>query len=1327
MSLYSRIQRFASWRVSCVLVFLCAAAAIAQPNAHGPGEFPIGSLDRLDQLPASRLRTQLEQLPDAAQERARQWLRSFHFTQQDLPSLHADANGGILYACELAIDAAATEDDPPPVGQAAVPVSPFPASLIFHSRPGAPNVLYVNFTGEIVSNTEWNNVVGRTEIPAVAFSTDSDLTTFSDAEQLAIKRIWQRMAEDYAPFNIDVTTERPGTFTTRTAHALITRNTDANGAANPYSTAGGVAYVNVFGTTSYAKYRPAWIYQNNLANDESYIAEAASHEIGHNMGLSHDGRTDGYEYYGGHGSGDISWGPLMGTGYNRNVSQWSKGEYYLANNTQDDLATIAGKISYRTDDHGNTPGTATALVLTGSTNIVSTTPENDPTNTNTANKGVFERGTDVDVFSFVTGNGSISLSVKPWIMPSGLTRGGNLDVLLELYNEAGTRLLTNLPASQTTALIQTNLAEGRYYLYVRNSGVGDPFSSTPTGYTAYASQGQYFISGYVVASTSFVSPPVAELQVTDLTQSGQTTKQFAVTYSDNVAINVSTIDSSDIRVTGPNGYDQLAQFVSLNASGNGTPRTATYAITPPAGGVWSPADNGPYAVFMRTNQVGDTEGAWVSAGQLGQFNVSVPVAIYSATMNVNPGWILEPQWQYGKPSYSSGGPTGGFTGTNIIAYNLSGNYANNLSVKYATTPQINCLGASSVTLRFRRWLRTKANDPVSIQVSTNGTTWVNVWSTSSAVSDTSWQEVQYLLPAGVAGSSTVRLRWGLASNPAQNDIGWNIDDVELLGNGTLDTTPPLASLSVANLTLGGSPSHSCSVTYTDGTAVRLSSLSSTDLVVTGPNGYSNLVEFVGADLPADGSPMTATYSIPAPDGAWDAGDNGTYTITLLEGAVEDALNNATPQIVLGSFSVSISTASPGVLAVTPASGLDAAGTAGGPLSPSSQIYTLTNSGGSTLNWTASKAQNWVSLSAVGGSLAAGAATNVTVSINATANNLTAGNYWDALSFVNTSTGNGNTIRSVSLTVNSAGQLAVAPAGGLNSSGTVGGPFSPNSQIYTLTNSGGSTFNWVASKAQNWVSLSAAGGSLAAGAATNVIVSLNANAGNLPAGSYNDAVGFTNLTTGAGDASRSVSLTISPAATNVGLTVTVNNPAWGAVTPSNGTYTAGTSVEVMATPASYYQFAAWAGALSATTNPITVVLNTNLSLQANFGEIFTTIYPTPHWWLATYGFTNHFESVVTQVGNNGIALWQSYIAGLNPNDPASQLRLTLDAAAGASAWVLRWNPVSGRVYSVWCSTNLLEGFAPMAGATDLPWTVQGVTNAADTISPRIFYRLEVRKP
>ena len=449
------------------------AQQVPQTRQFTPGQKP-----QLRDLPAGKFRNKIERLPLQARERAMAWLDKFHFTTEDLNSLQADAEGGIYYEDNFQLaDVPAAAEAEPITSEAAVPINPFPASLVFHSRPGAPNVLYLNFTGETVTGTAWNTSLGRTSIPAVAFSTDSDFSTFSDAEQLAIKRIWERVSEDYAPFNIDVTTERPATFTTRTAHALITRSTDANGADTPAASSGGVAYVSVFGTSTYATYRPAWILYNNLGNQESYIAEAASHEIGHNMGLSHDGKTDGTEYYSGHGSGDTSWGPLMGTGYNRNVSQWSKGEYYLANNTQDDLATIAGKLTYRPDDHGNSVASATQLQITGGNNIVSTTPETDPTNSNAANKGVLERNTDVDFFSFATGSGLVSMSVNPWIVAGSVTKGGNVDLVLELYDSSGQLLLANNGSSVTTASFQTNLTEGVYYIAVKGAGVGNPLSS----------------------------------------------------------------------------------------------------------------------------------------------------------------------------------------------------------------------------------------------------------------------------------------------------------------------------------------------------------------------------------------------------------------------------------------------------------------------------------------------------------------------------------------------------------------------------------------------------------------------------------------------------------------------------------------------------------------------------------------------------------------------------------------------------------------------------------------------------------------------------------
>ncbi|WP_216905048.1 zinc-dependent metalloprotease, partial [Synechococcus sp. CCY 9618] len=81
-------------------------------------------------------------------------------------------------------------------------------------------------------------------------------------------------------------------------------------------------------------------------NRGDYSAAAtASHEVGHTLGLTHDG-AGSTEYYAGHGgTGPTSWGTILGAPYlgdDENLTQWSKGEYYGANNSQDDLAVITG-------------------------------------------------------------------------------------------------------------------------------------------------------------------------------------------------------------------------------------------------------------------------------------------------------------------------------------------------------------------------------------------------------------------------------------------------------------------------------------------------------------------------------------------------------------------------------------------------------------------------------------------------------------------------------------------------------------------------------------------------------------------------------------------------------------------------------------------------------------------------------------------------------------------------------------------------------------------------------------------------------------------------
>lgn len=103
-----------------------------------------------------------------------------------------------------------------------------------------------------------------------------------------------------------------------------------------------------------------------------------------------------------------------------------------------------------------------------------------------------------------------------------------------------------------------------------------------------------------------------------------------------------------------------------------------------------------------------------------------------------------------------------------------------------------------------------------------------------------------------------------------------------------------------------------------------------------------------------------------------------------------------------------------------------------------------------------------------------------------------------------------------------GGMSVAPAPGLDADGPAGGPFTPTSVTYTITNHGGASLDWTASAANTWVSVSPGSGSLGGGESANVVVSLSAQAGALAPGYYSDSVTFTDLTNG-GSVDRAVSL------------------------------------------------------------------------------------------------------------------------------------------------------------------------------------------------------------
>jgi len=169
--------------------------------------------------------------------------------------------------------------------------------------------------------------------------------------------------------------------------------------------------------------------------------------------------------------------------------------------------------------------------------------------------------------------------------------------------------------------------------------------------------------------------------------------------------------------------------------------------------------------------------------------VGVPEQIYSFPMDSNPGWTTQGLWAFGQPSggggqYGGPDPTGGYTGSNVYGYNLSGDYENSLSERHLTTTAIDCSDLSAVSLKFRRWLGVEqpAYDHAYVRVSNDGSAFTTIWENTAEITDASWSLQEFDISDIADHESTVYVRWTMGTTDGSwQYCGWNIDDVEIWG------------------------------------------------------------------------------------------------------------------------------------------------------------------------------------------------------------------------------------------------------------------------------------------------------------------------------------------------------------------------------------------------------------------------------------------------------------------------------------------------------------------------------------------------------------------
>jgi hypothetical protein len=350
--------------------------------------------------------------------------------------------------------------------------TPLPSeSFLLHSKPTAKKTIYLDFDGATISGTDWNILRGIPNRVMPGYDTDGNFASFNISERNFIISVWQGVSEDYAPFDVDITTEQPP-LPRLTRSSLADDEFGTTVVQSPDNwlcgaTCGGIAFVDSFtdlsdsGKPAFSLSDPSKWWHTSPAD----IAMTMSHEAGHNLGLHHDG-TSTVPYY----SGNANWVPIMGSAPAsvRPLSQWSMGSYAGANNQEDDIAIIGSKIGFSSDDN---MGASSPVLFANDLGPASAS-------------GTLENQNDKDGFLLYAGT-SVDIAVQPE------NNYPNIDLQITLYSASccapvsltGGSIYNTSNDPQLDARINTTISPGWYYAEI---SVGSAFF-----YPKYGSIGKY--------------------------------------------------------------------------------------------------------------------------------------------------------------------------------------------------------------------------------------------------------------------------------------------------------------------------------------------------------------------------------------------------------------------------------------------------------------------------------------------------------------------------------------------------------------------------------------------------------------------------------------------------------------------------------------------------------------------------------------------------------------------------------------------------------------------------------------------------------------------
>jgi hypothetical protein len=352
-----------------------------------------------------------------------------------------------------------------------------------NSLPGAAKSIYLDFDGDVQSVWTRDGWQTYKDIKAQA----------SDLNEADIRKVWETVAEDYAPFNVNVTTVQPASFADNVAMRVViagdvtaklvtgpstTVNVSGNRFIADITDDGVVNLVNTSGWAGigsftndepnvvyvFGKYLSTWGTTSPEGHSRSLaalVANTASHEAGHSFGLWHHTGVDADAAASNYDVGTPLTTPIMGDNTAADRTLWSN--YAVDGTTFNSIGRLTKTLGARADDHPSGIWLARPLTFASPSGF----------GLQAVVSGIIGTTTDQDWFKFSTGGGGnhgFYLNTVQF---------ANLDAQLDVYKVIS---------------YQFGPVISRVASFDPETTTGQPFSGLGASFTAQLAAGDYLVA-----------------------------------------------------------------------------------------------------------------------------------------------------------------------------------------------------------------------------------------------------------------------------------------------------------------------------------------------------------------------------------------------------------------------------------------------------------------------------------------------------------------------------------------------------------------------------------------------------------------------------------------------------------------------------------------------------------------------------------------------------------------------------------------------------------------------------------------------------------------